>query len=132
MMSEELFDKSNDDRIRQNGLIMTTDEVVDLLNSQSKLISAYQYEFVKMRKENEQLLKENVFLAKQRNYWKGKSDMAVETFEIDEANAKQIRKLEKENEKLKKRINLISDELYCKDRKLEELGIPIECCDKDE
>lgn len=54
-MSEELFDKSNDNQIRQNGLIMNTDEVVDLLNSQSKLISAYQYEFVKMRKENEQL-----------------------------------------------------------------------------
>lgn len=43
-----------------------------------------------------------------------------------------MEKLEEENEKLKKRINLISDELYCKDRKLEELGIPIECCDKDE
>ena len=55
MMSEELFDKSKDNQIRQNCLIMTTDEVVDLLNSQSKLISAYQYEFVKMRKENEQL-----------------------------------------------------------------------------
>ena len=30
------------------------------------------------------------------------------------------------------KINEISEELYCKDRKLEELGIPIECCDKDE
>lgn len=62
-MSEELFDKSNDNRIRQNGLIMSTDEVVDLLNSQSKLISEYQYEFVTMRKENErlrQMIKENV------------------------------------------------------------------------
>lgn len=57
-MSEELFDKSNDNQIRQNGLIMNTDEVVDLLNSQSKLISAYQYEFVKMRKENEMLKKQ--------------------------------------------------------------------------
>ena len=35
-------------------------------------------------------------------------------------------------EHLKKRIKLISDELYCKDRKLEELGVSIECCDKDE
>ena len=34
-----------------------------------------------------------------------------------------------ENKYLKKRIKAISDELYCKDRKLEELGIPIECCD---
>lgn len=56
-MSEELFDKSKDNQIRQNGLIMNTDEVVDLLNSQSKLISAYMYEFAKMRKENEQLKK---------------------------------------------------------------------------
>ena len=35
-----------------------------------------------------------------------------------------------ENKYLKKRIEVISDELYCKDRKLEELGVPIECCDK--
>lgn len=57
-MSEELFDKSKDNQIRQNGLIMNTDEVVDLLNSQSKLISAYMYEFAKIRKENEQLKQE--------------------------------------------------------------------------
>ena len=38
--------------------------------------------------------------------------------------------LKEENEYLKKRIKVISDELYCKDRKLEELGVPIECCDK--
>lgn len=55
MMSDELFDKSKDNQIRQNGLIMDIDEVVDLLNSQSKLISAYMYEFSKMRKENKQL-----------------------------------------------------------------------------
>lgn len=38
--------------------------------------------------------------------------------------------LKEENKYLKKRIKVISDELYCKDRKLEELGVPIECCDK--
>ena len=38
--------------------------------------------------------------------------------------------LKEENEYLKKRIKVISDELYCKDRQLEELGVPIECCDK--
>ena len=57
MMSEQ-FTKSKDNQIQQNGLIMNTDEVVDLLNSQSKLISAYNYKFAKMRKENEQLQKE--------------------------------------------------------------------------
>ena len=43
-----------------------------------------------------------------------------------------LNELNDENKNLKKRIKAISDELYCKDRKLEELGIPIECCDKDE
>ena len=43
-----------------------------------------------------------------------------------------LNELNDENKCLKKRIKAISDELYCKDRKLEELGIPIECCDKDE
>ena len=43
-----------------------------------------------------------------------------------------IFELKEENEHLRKRVKAISDELYCKDRKLEELGIPIECCDKDE
>ena len=43
-----------------------------------------------------------------------------------------ITDLKEENEHLRKRVKAISDELYCKDRKLEELGIPIECCDKDE
>lgn len=56
-MSEQ-FTKSKDNQIQQNGLIMNTDEVVDLLNSQSKLISAYNYKFAKMRKENEQLQKQ--------------------------------------------------------------------------
>lgn len=64
-MSEELFDKSKDNQIRQNGLIMNTDEVVDLLNSQSKLISAYHYEFVKMSKENKILEEENEQLKEQ-------------------------------------------------------------------
>lgn len=43
-----------------------------------------------------------------------------------------LNELNDENKYLKKRIKAISDELYCKDRKLEELGIHIECCDKDE
>jgi len=41
-----------------------------------------------------------------------------------------MNRLEAENEHLRKRVKAILDELYCKDRKLEELGIPIECCDK--
>ena len=41
-----------------------------------------------------------------------------------------LNELSEENKYLKKRIKVISDELYCKDRKLEELGVHIECCDK--
>lgn len=58
-MSEKRFTvksiKNNHYQIAENDLKMLSNEVVDLLNSQSKLISAYQYEFLKMRKENEQL-----------------------------------------------------------------------------
>lgn len=49
--------------------------------------------------------------------------------ELEESSAFIIEQRE-ENKYLKKRIKVISDELYCKDRKLEELGVPIECCDK--
>jgi hypothetical protein len=34
-----------------------------------------------------------------------------------------------ENKQLKKHLKEVLKELYCKDRKLEELGISIECCD---
>ena len=57
----------------------------------------------------------------------------INIFLIDEAFGKCWKdngKLFEENKYLKKRIEVISDELYCKDRKLEELGVPIECCDK--
>ena len=40
--------------------------------------------------------------------------------------------LEKENEELKKRLENVLSELYCKDRKLEELNVDIECCDKND
>ena len=51
---------------------------------------------------------------------------------VDLVNEQQatIQSLKEENDYLKKKIKVISDELYCKDRKLEELGVPIECCDK--
>ena len=38
--------------------------------------------------------------------------------------------LQYENEQLKQRLDEVLSELYCKDRKLEELGISVECCDK--
>ena len=65
----EVFDKKNN-QIRQNGLIMSIDEVVELLNSQSKLISAYMYEFAKMNKDNKKSKEENGELKKQVAFWK--------------------------------------------------------------
>lgn len=57
-----------------------------------------------LQRENEQLQKENTFFAKQRDYWKGKYEEALETFDIDEATATKITELEKENEQLKQKL----------------------------
>ena len=54
----------------------------------------------------------------------------VECVDLFNTQQATISRLKEENKYLKKRIKVISDELYCKDRKLEELGVPIECCDK--
>ena len=70
-MSEQ-FTKSKDNQIQQNGLIMNTDEVVDLLNSQSKLIFAYNYKFAKMRKENKKLKEMNEQLKSRIAFLKSK------------------------------------------------------------
>ena len=73
------------------------------------------------------LYDENRHLKAKASSWKNIA------FLIDEAFRKCWKdngKLFEENKYLKKRIEVISDELYCKDRKLEELGVPIECCDK--
>lgn len=43
-----------------------------------------------------------------------------------------LNELSDENEQLRTRLQDILAELYCKDRKLEDLGINIECCDTDE
>ena len=55
----EVFSKSNDGKIQQNGLIMSTDEVVDYLNISNNAIDSLQYENAQLRKENEQLKDEN-------------------------------------------------------------------------
>ena len=55
----ELFSKSNDGQIRQNGLIMSTDEVIDYLNTSNNAIGSLQYENAKLRKENKRLKERN-------------------------------------------------------------------------
>lgn len=94
MMSEELFDKSKDNQIRQNGLIMNTDEVVDLLNSQSKLISAYNYEFAKMSKENKKLKEMNEQL-----------NLAIDDL-LTHTSCEEVKK---ENSDLRQNIKIIKD-----------------------
>lgn len=114
-------------------------EITDLLNA--------------LNDENEQLRKSVL-------YWQKKYEEGTETLEIGEQQStierferwndysckvkdnqedtflnwedvvNKLDELSEENKYLKKRIKVISDELYCKDRKLEELGVPIECCDK--
>lgn len=93
-MSEELFDKSKDNQIRQNGLIMNTDEVVDLLNSQSKLISAYNYEFAKMSKENKKLKEMNEQL-----------NLAIDDL-LTHTSCEEVKK---ENSDLRQNIKIIKD-----------------------
>ena len=44
----------------------------------------------------------------------------------------EMEKVKQENKQLKQRFDEILSELYCKDRKLEELNVSIECCDKDD
>ena len=63
---------------------------------------------------------------------------AEEINKIEDEFDEEILKLEKENEQLKseneylkQRLDDVLQELYCKDRKLEELNVDIECCDKE-
>lgn len=62
-MSEKQFKLSSETvlqyQIMDNDTDLNENEVVDLLNSQSKLISAYMYEFAKMSKENKKLKERN-------------------------------------------------------------------------
>lgn len=58
-MISELFSKSNDGQIQQNGLIMSTDEVIDYLNTSNNAIGSLQYENAQLRKENKRLKERN-------------------------------------------------------------------------
>lgn len=59
-------------------------------------------------------------------------DSFMEIVPILNGQSIHLQELRKENEYLKKRLKETLDELYCKDRVLEEKGIPVECCDKNE
>ena len=61
-------------------------------------------------------------------FWDNVSDKPLSFSEIE----KKINALNDENEQLKNRLDKVLKELYCKDRKLEELNVDIECCDKND
>lgn len=61
-MSEQ-FSKSKDNQVRQNGLIMSIDEVIDYLNISNKAIGSLQYENAQLQKENKRLKERNDELA---------------------------------------------------------------------
>lgn len=77
--------------------------------------------------ENEDLKKENEQL---RKLTKIMNTNAKDIVDVLNGQENRIWKLKEENEQLKQRMDDVLTELYCKDRKLEELGIDIECCDK--
>ena len=98
----ELFSKSNDGQIRQNGLIMSTDEVIDYLNTSNNAIGSLQYENAKFRKENKRLKERNDELED----------------ELEESSAFIIEQRE-ENKQLKKEYKIAIDELITDYKKLE-------------
>ena len=104
--------------VNEKGVELTAREAGDLLNEQQALINA-------LKKENKKLKEE----------LKKGFDVPIPYVENSLRRLRAEHKVDEQQatiEHLKKRIKLISDELYCKDRKLEELGVSIECCDKDE
>ena len=61
-MSEQ-FSKSKDNQVRQNGLIMSIDEVIDYLNTSNNAIGSLHYENAQLQKENKRLKERNDELA---------------------------------------------------------------------
>ena len=71
----ELFSKSKDNQVRQNGLIMSTDEVIDYLNTSNNAIGSLQYENAQLRKENKRLKEKNDELEESSAFKSEKSNM---------------------------------------------------------
>lgn len=93
-MGEIKFSKSNDGQIRQNGLIMSTDEVIDYLNTSNNAIGSLQYENAQLRKENKRLKERNDELED----------------ELEESSAFIIEQRE-ENKQLKEQVQILKKEV---------------------
>ena len=110
-MISELFSKSNDGQIQQNGLIMSTDEVVDYLNTSNNAIGSLQYENAQLRKENKRLKERNDELEDELE--------ESSTFIIEQREENKQLRLELETQKhplwstreAERRVNKLSDSL---------------------
>ena len=102
VMSEKQFDLK-DNHIRQNGLIMSNEEVVDLLNSQSDAILSYDKYVDDLKKWNEYLRNELKEVCN-RDCDKCAEEWCDEIKLLKPTNIEQyeqIQKLQEENEQLK-------------------------------
>lgn len=116
-MMSELFSKSNDGQIQQNGLIMSTDEVIDYLNTSNNAIGSLQYENAQLRKENKRLKKSekiNMEYAEQiveenQQLRIAKNDLRIENEQLhlaidDLLSHTSCEEIKKENEQLRKQV----------------------------
>ena len=127
MIMSELFSKSNDGQIQQNGLIMSTDEVIDYLNTSNNAIGSLQYENAQLRKENKRLKKSekiNMEYAEQiveenQKLRIAKNDLRIENERLKSRNnynledcLLEIVELKGEKEQLKKKIESLQKVLH--------------------
>ena len=127
MMMSKLFSKSNDGQIQQNGLIMSTDEVIDYLNTSNNVIGSLQYENAQLRKENKRLKKSekiNMEYAEQiveenQKLRIAKNDLRIENERLKSRNnynledcLLEIVELKGEKEQLKKKIESLQKVLH--------------------
>ena len=127
MIMSELFSKSNDGQIQQNGLIMSTDEVIDYLNTSNNAIGSLQYENAQLRKENKRLKKSekiNMEYAEQiveenQKLRIAKNDLRIENERLKSRNnynledcLLEIVELKEEKEQLKKKIESLQKVLH--------------------
>jgi chromosome segregation ATPase len=94
--------------------------ICDLLNEQHEQIKELEQQVGNDYNEANSLTVRIANLTEELDYYKSKCGSLEEGY----------LKSQKENEQLKQRLEDVLAELYCKDRKLEELGVSIECCDK--
>ena len=127
MIMSELFSKSNDGQIQQNGLIMSTDEVIDYLNTSNNAIGSLQYENAQLRKENKRLKKSekiNMEYAEQiveenQKLRIAKNDLRIENERLKSRNnynledcLLEIVELKEEKEQLKKKLESLQKVLH--------------------